>query len=155
MLIVGALLPVMGSQPATAAGTWMWPVSGPVIRGFDPPISPYGSGHRGVDIAAPFGTPVLSPAPGTVTFAGQVAGHLFITLDHGGGLESTYSWLASIAVRKGDQVVTGDVIGSSGSGHPTDVIANLHLGVRLHDVYVDPLDYLGPASVSSYIRLAA
>ena len=40
-------------------------------------------------------------------------------------------------------------------GIPRDVIPNLHMGVKLHDVYVDPLDYLGPISVSGYIRLAA
>jgi murein DD-endopeptidase MepM/ murein hydrolase activator NlpD len=125
-----------------------------VIRGFDPPDSPYGSGHRGIDIAAAVGTPVLAPAPGTVTFAGQVAGHLFVTIDHGGGLESTYSWLSAILVRKGDGVDAAAVIAASGTGHPTDLVPNLHMGVKLDDVYVDPLDYLGPISVSGYIRLA-
>lgn len=128
---------------------------GSVIRDFDPPASPYGSGHRGIDIAASPSTPVLAPAPAQVSFAGKVGGHLFVTLDHGGGLESTYSWLTSIAVHKGDQVAAGAVIAASGPGHPADVIANLHLGVKLHDVYVDPLDYLSLASVADYIRLAA
>ena len=41
--------------PAAAAGDWAWPVVGPVIRGYDPPALPYGSGHRGIDIAAPIG----------------------------------------------------------------------------------------------------
>ena len=80
---------------ASAAGTWAWPVSGPVIRGFDPPDSPYGSGHRGIDIAAPAGSVVLAPADGRVAFAGPVGGRLFLTIDHSGGLESTYSWVAS------------------------------------------------------------
>ena len=44
------------AAPASAAGTWVWPVTGPVIRGFDPPDDPYGTGHRGIDIAVPFGT---------------------------------------------------------------------------------------------------
>jgi murein DD-endopeptidase MepM/ murein hydrolase activator NlpD len=140
---------------ARAAGTWTWPVPGPIVRGFDPPASPYGSGHRGIDIATPIGTAVVAPAPGQVTFAGKVGGHLFVTLDHGAGLESTYSWLSSVAVKKGNDVSAGDVIATTGPGHPTDVIPNLHMGVKLHDVYVDPLDYLGPISVSSYIRLAA
>ena len=149
------MLVVVGSQPAGAAGTWLWPVSGPVLRGFDPPLSPYGAGHRGIDIAAPVGTQILAPAPGTITFAGKVAGQLFVTIDHGGGLESTYSWLSSVAVRKGDQVAVGAVIAATGHGHLADPWPHLHMGVKLSDVYVDPMNYLGVMSVSDYIRLAA
>jgi murein DD-endopeptidase MepM/ murein hydrolase activator NlpD len=139
---------------ATAAGTWPWPVVGVVIRGFDPPDTPYGSGHRGIDIAAPIGTPVLAVEAGTVTFAGQVGGHLFVTIDHGGGLESTYSWLSERLVSKNDVVVQGDVIALSGQGHTGVFPAHLHFGVKLNDVYVDPLDYLSPGSVVGLIRLA-
>jgi murein DD-endopeptidase MepM/ murein hydrolase activator NlpD len=84
----------LGVSPAVAAGTWTWPVEGPVIRGFDPPDSPYGSGHRGIDIAAPAGSVAVAPAYGTVAFAGPVGGRLFLTIDHG-GVESTFSWVAS------------------------------------------------------------
>ena len=150
---VAALVPTGGSR-AAASGTWTWPVAGPIIRGFDPPASPFGSGHRGIDIAVALGTPILAPAPGTVTFAGKVGGHLFVTLDHGAGLESTYSWVDALAVRKNDVVAAGMTIATSGAGHPGGAIASLHLGVKLHDAYVDPLVYLGPVSVSSFIRLA-
>jgi murein DD-endopeptidase MepM/ murein hydrolase activator NlpD len=143
-----------GVSPASASGTWLWPVSGPVIRAFDPPDDPYGAGHRGIDIAAPFGTPFQAPAPGTVTFAGTVAGNLFLTIDHGGGLESTYSWISSLAVKKGDTVSAGQVVGATGTGHPGSGITHLHMGVKLDDVYVDPLEYLAPMSVSGFIRLA-
>ena len=70
-------------HPATAAasGTWVWPVTGPVIRGFDPPDDPYGAGHRGIDIAAPVGTPVLAAEAGTVTFGGKVGGQLFVSVE--------------------------------------------------------------------------
>ncbi len=74
---------------AATAGGWTWPVVGPVIQTFDPPDTPYGSGHRGIDIAASVGTTVVAPADGTVTFAGPVGGHLFVTVDQGGGLSST------------------------------------------------------------------
>jgi murein DD-endopeptidase MepM/ murein hydrolase activator NlpD len=146
-----------GGPPEAAAGAgdpWLWPVVGPVIRGFDPPDSPYGSGHRGIDIAAPLGTPILAPAAGTVTFAGPVGGRLFLTIDHGGGLESTYSWLGSLVARRGQAVARGQVVARSGSGHTGATVPHLHLGVRLMDVYVDPLAYLPPPNVSSYIRLA-
>jgi murein DD-endopeptidase MepM/ murein hydrolase activator NlpD len=152
-VFVTALVPAGGSRAATS-GTWTWPVAGPIIRGFDPPASPFGSGHRGIDIAVALDTPIIAPAPGTVTFAGKVGGQLFVTIDHGAGLESTYSWVGSLAVRKNDVVTAGMTIASSGAGHPGGTIASLHLGVKLHDAYVDPLAYLGPVSVSGFIRLA-
>ncbi len=139
---------------ASASGDWAWPVVGPVIRRFDPPDSPFGSGHRGIDIAAPVATPVRAAAAGTVTFAGPVGGRLFVTVDHGAGLESTYSFLDSIAVRRGDVVSHGQTIARSGTGHAGDLVPILHFGVKLADTYVDPLGYLGPVEVWRFIRLA-
>ena len=86
------------AEPAGAAttppvGSWTWPIEGRVVRGFVPPPTPYSAGHRGIDIAAAFGTPVHAPADGVVTFAGFVAGELFVTIDHGDGYRSTDSWL--------------------------------------------------------------
>lgn len=152
---VGALLAVgLAAGPAAAAGDWVWPVVGPVIRGFDPPDSPYGSGHRGIDVAAPVGTFVVAPAPGTVTFAGPVGGQLFLTIDHGGGLLSSGSFLSEPLVRKGDLVARGQRVARSGEGHAGEEVPHLHFGVRLDGVYVNPMDYLAPPSVSGYIRLA-
>jgi murein DD-endopeptidase MepM/ murein hydrolase activator NlpD len=148
------LVSVVASAPANAAGAWVWPVTGPVIRGFDPPSSPYGSGHRGIDIATAVGTLVRAPAPGVVSFAGNVGGHLFVTTNHGGGLLSTCSFLSGLLVHKGDTVAAGQAVALSGTGHPGDTTPNVHLGVRLSGQYVDPLDYLGAASVVGLIRLA-
>lgn len=167
-LLLGLLPPVAsgpaampGSPPSARAtaggipvGTWAWPVVGPVIRDFDPPSDPYGTGHRGIDIAAAVGTPILAPEAGTVSFAGKVGGELFITLDHGGGLQSTYSWISATFVRKGDIVARGSRIGLTGQGHPGSVVPHLHFGVKLDGAYVDPMDYLSPASVASLIHLA-
>ncbi|HEX7248703.1 MAG TPA: M23 family metallopeptidase, partial [Actinomycetota bacterium] len=142
------------AQPAVAAGTWTWPVTGPVIRGFDPPASPFGSGHRGIDIAAPAGSVAVAPADGRVSFAGPVGGRLFLTMDHGAGLESTFSWVSALLVRRGDLVTQGQPVVRTGGGHTGDLVPNLHLGVKLDDAYVDPLDYLGEIDVSTLIRLA-
>jgi murein DD-endopeptidase MepM/ murein hydrolase activator NlpD len=135
-------------------GGWTWPVVGPVIQTFDPPNTPYGSGHRGIDIAAAVGTTVVSSADGTVTFAGPVGGYLFLTIDHGGGLSSTYSWLSAKLVRKGDRVLQGEPVALTGWGHPGGPIPHVHLGVKLDGAYVDPLSYLGPISLAAFVRLA-
>jgi murein DD-endopeptidase MepM/ murein hydrolase activator NlpD len=152
--VVLSVLSVAPATPAFASGTWTWPVRGPVVRAFDPPGSPYGSGHRGIDIAAPVGTVVRAPAAGVVTFAGSVGGRLFVTIDQGGGLLSTCSFLSGLLVRKGDVVVQGQRIAFSGSGHVGDASPDVHLGVRLAGQYVDPMDYLAAMSIVDLIRLA-
>ena len=153
LLTVAAV--VVAQPPTFAASPWTWPVTGPVIRTFDPPEDPFGSGHRGIDIAAPAGTSVVAAEAGTVSFAGRVGGELFVTVDHGGGLASTYSWLSAVGVGRNDVVGGGQVIASSGTGHPGSAEpAQLHLGVKLNGEYVDPLDYLSAASVVGLIRLA-
>jgi murein DD-endopeptidase MepM/ murein hydrolase activator NlpD len=154
LVVLAVVLAVMPAAPARATGSWTWPVTGAVIRGFDPPDSPYGAGHRGIDVAAPVGTLVRAPAEGVVSFAGNVGGHLFVTIDHGGGLLSTCSFLSALLVHKGDVVIQGQGIALSGTGHVGDTTPDVHLGVRLNGGYVDPLDYLSPASVADLIRLA-
>jgi murein DD-endopeptidase MepM/ murein hydrolase activator NlpD len=145
---------VVSPGHAQAASVWVWPVTGPVIRGYDPPDDPYGSGHRGIDIAVPVGTPVHAVDAGTVTFAGKVGGQLFVTVNHGGGLASTYSWVSALLVHKNDLVSRGQTIALSGAGHPGSTIAHLHLGAKLAGQYVDPMTYLSPLSVTDMIRLA-
>lgn len=140
--------------PAPAAGMWTWPVAGPILRAFDPPDNPYGSGHRGIDVGTAVGTGVVAPAAGVVSFAGKVGGQLFLTIAHGGALQSTASWLTDVLVRKGDSVAEGQIVAHSGWGHAVDPLPHLHFSVRLDGVYVDPLDYLAPMDVTALIRLA-
>ena len=146
------------SAPAASAadepGTWVWPVTGPLVDGFAPPDSPFGSGHRGIDIAVALGTPVVAPASGTVSFAGPVGGRRFVTIDHGAGLRSTVSFVEDLRVRAGDIVTAGQVVAISGTGHSGATVPHVHFGVRIEDTYVDPLAYLAPTSVTPYIRLA-
>jgi murein DD-endopeptidase MepM/ murein hydrolase activator NlpD len=151
LVLVFSLVAFAGS--AHASGNMQWPVVGPVIRGFDPPDSPYSSGHRGIDIAAPLGTPVIAPAEGVVAFAGPVGGSLYVSIDHADGLRSTFSWLSSREVEKGDVVREGQLIGHSGLGHSGSVTPHLHLGMRIADVYVNPLDYLTAPDLTLLLRL--
>jgi murein DD-endopeptidase MepM/ murein hydrolase activator NlpD len=154
MLLATFVAAVPATGPASAAGTWTWPVRGPIVRGFEAPASPYGAGHRGIDIAAPAGTPAVAPAAGVVSFAGRVAGQLFVSIDHGAGLVSTASYLAATLVAEGDPVLAGQPIGSTGAGHPGAALEHLHFGVRLGGIYVDPLDYLAPVSLVGILWLA-
>jgi hypothetical protein len=152
--LLAAIVLVVVAPNADAAIPWSWPVTGPVVRGYDPPDSPYGSGHRGIDIAAAIGSVVLAPDGGVVTFAGKVGGRLFLTIDHGGGVTSTCSWLTSVLVRKNDRVTRDQPVATTGWGHTDLTVPHLHFGVRLDGAYVDPLAYLSAPSVSTMIRLA-
>jgi murein DD-endopeptidase MepM/ murein hydrolase activator NlpD len=154
LLFLATTAALAQARTAPAAGPWTWPVAGPILRVFDPPDDPYGSGHRGIDIGTVVGTAVVAPAAGVVSFAGKVGGQLFLTITHGGALQSTASWLTDVLVRKGETVVEGQVVAHTGWGHAADPSPHLHFSVRLDGVYVDPLDYLAPLDVSSLIRLA-
>ena len=140
-------------DPPPVPPLWM-PIAGAVVRGFDTRAGPFGPGHRGIDIAAPFGTVVVASAKGTVSFAGFVAGSLFVTIQHADGIRTTYSWLSGISVKVGDQVTAQQPIGWSGHGHPEVSTPHLHFGVRVDTTYVDPLRYLRPGDVVDLIRLA-
>jgi murein DD-endopeptidase MepM/ murein hydrolase activator NlpD len=90
-------LPLAKARAAIQPGTYTWPVRGPVIRPYEAPSSPYGSGHRGIDIAAPFGTTMVAAQGGVVAFAGWVAGALYISIDPPDGVRTTYSWVSAVS----------------------------------------------------------
>ncbi len=141
-------------ESVPAYGRYEWPVRGPVVRPFEPPATPYGRGHRGIDIAVPFGTPIRAPADGTVSFAGPVAGSLFISIDHPDGVRTSYSWISEISVTEGQAVQTGSVIGRTGRGDPGSPQPVLHFSARIGGVYFDPMLLLGGGNLDQIIRLA-
>ena len=144
----------LGLYLTPAYGSYSWPVHGEVTREYDPPETPFGSGHRGIDIAAPLGTPVRAAEEGTVAFAGPVAGALFVSIDHPDGVRTTYSWLSEVRARAGDRLERGAIIGLTGSGHPGMEPPHLHLGARYGGEYIDPMLLLGGGSVVGLVRLA-
>jgi murein DD-endopeptidase MepM/ murein hydrolase activator NlpD len=145
-LTLGLLLGGLPASVATArprlpspAG---WPLAGrpEVIRGFAAPDHDYGPGHRGVDLAARTGEPVLAAAAGTVAFAGSVAGREVVSIDHG-DWRTTYEPVAP-GVTAGHRVALGQRIGRvSGGGHCAGRC--LHWGLRQGATYVDPLLLVG------------
>jgi murein DD-endopeptidase MepM/ murein hydrolase activator NlpD len=137
------------TSPVSAGdGSWTWPVDGvggrpPRVEGeFDAPDTPYGPGHRGIDLATLVGAPVRAVADGVVTFAGRVAGVDVITVDH--GVERSTYQPASAAVSVGERVEAGSVIGKVVLGSFHCSAPCLHLGriVQADDRYLDPLDRL-------------
>lgn len=113
------------------------PVPGPIVRDFAP-VGRYG-GHWGIDLEVPLGTPVVPAWAGRVTFAGSVAGMPSVTIDHGGGLRTSYSYLASIDVSAGQWVDRSTRVGTTGVDHDREV---LHFSVRVDGVYQDPAAWL-------------
>ncbi|MDQ0993309.1 murein hydrolase activator EnvC [Streptomyces sp. V3I7] len=123
-----------------------WPVGTrpPVLRGWDPPATTYGRGHRGVDLGAPAGTPVRAVAPGRVSFAGRVAGRGVVSVHlTGTDLRTTYEPV-SPSVKEGEEVGAGEAVGvvePTGSHCPTTCV---HWGLLRGKTYLNPLSLLPP-----------
>ncbi|HWP66503.1 MAG TPA: M23 family metallopeptidase [Candidatus Limnocylindria bacterium] len=122
-----------------------WPVQGPVNSKFGRRRSPWGGRiehHGGIDIGAPMGVPVESPAPGKVIVAATGGGlGKHVKLDHGNGVRSVYGHLSRIDVKPGARVAKGEVIGLVGStGRSTG--PHLHYEVRVDGKRVDPRAFL-------------
>jgi murein DD-endopeptidase MepM/ murein hydrolase activator NlpD len=123
------------------AARFSWPLDPPppVLRRFTAPATPWGPGHRGVDLAGTPGQPVLAAADGTVVFAGHLVDRGVVSVDHPGGLRTTYEPV-SPAVAPGQRVARGEPLGQLRPGHPgCPASACLHWGLRRGDAYLDPL----------------
>jgi hypothetical protein len=139
------------APPAPAATGWHWPVAGQVITPYRNGEDPYAAGqHRGIDIAAAVGTPVVAAASGQVRFSG-VAGSSGLTVSIrtvDGALDTSYLHLQDASVREGDSVAAGQRVGSVGtSGRRSAAAPHLHFGVReagSRHAYRDPLAFLPP-----------
>jgi len=123
----------------------LWPIMGRVASSFgerEDPINGEGAFHTGIDIDAPYGTPVRAAGDGDVSDASMGAGYgREVVLDHGHDVLTVYGHLSAVAVFPGQHVVRGQVIGYVGqSGRATG--PHLHYEVRVHNVPVNPHKYL-------------
>ncbi|WP_154676595.1 M23 family metallopeptidase [Amycolatopsis benzoatilytica] len=140
--------PASPGSSAEQPGRLSWPLTPlpHVTRTFEPPATPYGPGHRGVDLEATAGQQILAADMGVVVFAGQVGGQGVVALDHDGGLRTTYLPITP-AVATGDQVYRGQVLGTVMPGHlGCPSAACLHWGARRGAEYIDPLALVGAPS---------
>lgn len=158
VLSVFWIIPALTSVSSVAAGDqsqWNLPLTGvspgAILAVFDPPGSPFGSGHRGVDFPASQGQQVTAVGSGIVSFAGSIAGKPVISVELSRSVDSsgmpvraTYEPVSPL-VSTGDFVYAGTVIGlvdfsNGNAGHCRG--SCLHFGLK---VMVEPTpNYLNP-----------
>jgi len=129
-VVSGAVHPVTASSEVLSA-----PVDADVADPFREPSNQYGPGNRGIEYDTEPGVAVGAALSGTVVFAGPVAGSTWVTVDHGGGLRTSYGPLAGLRIRAGEFVERGQTLAVTGSA--------LHFSARIDGVYVDPAGLLG------------
>ncbi len=132
-----------GTERAT--GRYFRPVPGRVDSFFGPRVHPiYGTVkmHNGVDMDGAKGQPIVAFASGRVIFSGVKGGYgNAVMIDHGGGMVTLYAHQSKLAVKVGQRVEGGQVIGYVGStGLSTG--PHLHFEVRIDGRPVDPMTYL-------------
>lgn len=137
---VGTLIP----SPSVASnygsgGIFQWPVAGGYISDY------FGSNrnHKGLDIAAPYGTLIFAAESGTITRSGNRGdGYgICVMMSNGNGYTTVYGHMSKTAVSVGQKVNKGDIIGYVGS--TGDSSGNhLHFEVRYNGVYQNPLKFV-------------
>ena len=135
-MAISAIIAVIASSVIPALAQAPPPVDGVVVDSFRPPAHIGAPGNRGWEYATTPGSEARAVLGGVVAFAGPVGGALHVTVDHAGGLRTSYSFLATVAVSAGEAVGPGHVVGTTG--------ARLHFGLRRGSTYLDPAILFGP-----------
>ena len=143
VVLLGVLVAVLACVTPVAAD-WEHPVDAGVSDPFRPPQSRFGAGNRGLEYATVGGEIVRAVDAGTVVFAGVVGRQRHVVVDHGDGLRSTYAFVASVDVVRGQAVRQGQRVASAGPA--------VHLTARLGSTYVDPMLLIGGAEVVARLR---
>ena len=134
-LVGGLLIP-----PAPPA-VWTWPTTGPpvILRDFQAPGTPWGAGHRGLDLQAT-GSTLFAPLTGVISFSGDVAGRGVLTITGQGGEKVSLEPVAT-ELHSGDLVAKGQQIAELQSGHCATLC--VHIGLRVEASYRSPRRELG------------
>jgi murein DD-endopeptidase MepM/ murein hydrolase activator NlpD len=146
MTVALILLSLLSTGPAASGtdpvGEWPLRPEPEVVRSFDPPASPYGPGHRGVDLLGSRGQTVHAALAGRVTYAGLLAGRGVVVVDHG-ATRTTYEPV-SATVAVGQPVAGGSTLGTLDlPGSHCLPRACLHWGWIAGETYLDPLRLVG------------
>lgn len=121
------------------------PAGASVSSGFGARVDPFlgqPAFHAGIDFESEIGQPIRATAAGRVTTAGYSGGYgLMVEIDHGGGLSTRFGHMSAIAVREGQTVRPGAILGRVGStGRSTG--PHLHYETRVNGEAVNPLRFL-------------
>jgi murein DD-endopeptidase MepM/ murein hydrolase activator NlpD len=143
-----------GNIPSRYNGTLIWPMQGTITQMFgctgfswEPPLGSCAHFHQGIDMVAPYGTPIKASGPGKVVYCGWNYADgadpaWIVIIAHSQGLETWYAHMVpSCPARTGSSVSSGQVIGHEGNtGHSTG--AHLHWAVRQNGTFVNPRLFL-------------
>ena len=144
LILVVCLIVAAPARAGTDRLDWPLRPRPAVLRVFDAPRPNWQRGHRGVDLAGSPGQTVYAASPGTVVFAGELAGRPVVSVAHPGGLRTSYEPVRA-AVRPGAVVAAGTALGTLVAGHP-GCTSCLHWGAMWgassNADYVDPLGLL-------------
>jgi len=128
--------------PAALANSFIWPVNGEVITPFSQ------DEHRGIDISARIGEPVMAAQDGVIHWIGKTpAGEPYVSIDHPGGITTTYLPVQA-SVSKGQTIKAGETVGTlSSEPDKSSAVPHLHFGLfdtatRDDKNYINPLDFL-------------
>jgi len=132
------IAPIRAAKPAVAeSAQWVNPLPEAIVTSCFG--ERWGRLHAGVDLAAPYGTPIRAAGAGVVVAAGTAAGYgNAVLIDHGNGFLTHYGHMSVIGVRVGQHVAAGEPIGNEGStGHSTGP----HLHFEVHrGAYKNPIE---------------
>lgn len=125
-------------------GTWPLRPDPQVVGAFDPPASPWGAGHRGVDLLGRPGQVVRSALPGTISYAGVLAGRGVVVVTHGATRTTYEPVTAAAGLSVGDPVGAGERLGvlEAAPSHCAPRSC-LHWGWLEGATYLDPLRLVG------------
>lgn len=143
-----AASPMAVTAPGESGDRFIWPLHPrpAVTRNFEKPQERWNRGHRGVDLAGVSDQRVVAAGPGIVVFAGSLAGRPLVSIEHDGGLRTTYEPVVPL-VKPGQRVTGGSSIGTLLPGHPgCSATACLHWGALRGAAsranYLDPIGLL-------------
>ena len=134
-----------GTPGARGTGRFAYPIIGRLTSPFGPrrhPIHRVISFHSGVDLAAPYGTPIMASDSGKVIYNGWYGGYgRVVIVDHGKNYTTLYAHLSRSGTNKGNNIAKGETIGYEGqTGYSTG--PHLHFEVRVNGKPQNPLNYL-------------
>jgi len=147
-LLLATTFPLAGASTIEAPRTAVWPLHPrpAVVAAFDPPLTTYGAGHRGVDLLGSPGQKVRAAAGGRITYAGSLAGRGVVVVSHG-STRTTYQPV-SASVKVGAVLTPGEVIGTlQDFGSHCSPRTCLHWGLIEGETYLDPLTLVGSGPV--------